>query len=51
VRSREAFACPRGRVEIRHHVGGGREVLLAPFDMLDVPVGIDRDDACAADPR
>jgi mannose-6-phosphate isomerase-like protein (cupin superfamily) len=49
LRSREAFVCLRGRVKFRLGEHATEEVILAPFDMFDVPVGIYRDFQCADD--
>lgn len=49
LRSREAFVCLRGRVRFRVNEHAAEEVILAPFDMIDVPVGTYRDFQCADD--
>jgi quercetin dioxygenase-like cupin family protein len=49
LRSHEAFVCLRGRVRFRVNERDAEEVILAPFDMIDIPVGVYRDFQCADD--
>lgn len=49
LRSREAFVCLRGRVTLRVNERAAEEVILAPFDMIDVPVGAYREFRCEGD--
>lgn len=49
LRSHEAFVCLRGRVKFRVNERAAEEVILAPFDMIDVPVGAYREFQCADD--